>query len=520
MSAQDALWLTMDRPNNLMVVDVLLWFRSEPDWDAVEQVVDERLVRRFPVFGCRAVRGRRGWAWVEDEDFTLGHHLSYQQLPADAGPAQLADEVGARRSEPLDRDRPLWSMTAIGPVRWPDGATGAALLARFHHAIADGVRLTEVAFSLCDVDGAAAPVVGRRPPPADPKAVVGSAVRTVAEGVSDVLGSTLNAGAVLAGGLASGAAQGVGAVRQGNVAGPAASAAAAAVATGGQAVASGRAWLRQPVRVADLGRRVSSPGNRLVNDALSVPKLLLTRPQPLPWRGRPGIDKAVAWAGPLPISELKAIGTAADATLNDVALGIVAGACTRYLRAHRASVDELVWMVPVSLKPFGTQEGDASGARGAGEASDRLGNHFSLVMARMPIGVDDPVERLAQIHEHMTRVKNSDEPYLTSSVQRGIAAAPGPLSTRLTNFFADKTVGVLTNVPGPPGPMRLAGTEVDGVVGWAPCSGHQAISVALVSYRGAMQIGLATDVTLIPDADRLVQDILDEYADLHAELVG
>ena len=41
ISVQDALWLNMDRPNNLMIIDSVLWFTEQPDWDAVKAVIDE-----------------------------------------------------------------------------------------------------------------------------------------------------------------------------------------------------------------------------------------------------------------------------------------------------------------------------------------------------------------------------------------------------------------------------------------------------------------------------------------------
>ena len=62
LGVQDALWLTMDRPNSLMVIDTVMWFREVPDWDAVEDVVAERLVDRFPVFSRRSDRRGHGHA--------------------------------------------------------------------------------------------------------------------------------------------------------------------------------------------------------------------------------------------------------------------------------------------------------------------------------------------------------------------------------------------------------------------------------------------------------------------------
>ena len=60
MSVQDALWLTMDRPNNLMVIDSVLWLSEPLDLQDARAVIAERLVGRFPVFGCRPVAGEHG----------------------------------------------------------------------------------------------------------------------------------------------------------------------------------------------------------------------------------------------------------------------------------------------------------------------------------------------------------------------------------------------------------------------------------------------------------------------------
>ena len=75
ISVQDALWLNMDRPNNLMVIDGVMWFLEQPDWDAVRGVLEERLVKRFPVFSCKAVKRDGGQFWVPDPDFDISNHL-------------------------------------------------------------------------------------------------------------------------------------------------------------------------------------------------------------------------------------------------------------------------------------------------------------------------------------------------------------------------------------------------------------------------------------------------------------
>jgi hypothetical protein len=84
MSAQDALWLTMDRPNNLMVIDGVMLFDAEPDWEALIEATTMRVLDRFPVFRCRAMLGEGGWVWQPDPHFHIDRHLRRVQLPEPA----------------------------------------------------------------------------------------------------------------------------------------------------------------------------------------------------------------------------------------------------------------------------------------------------------------------------------------------------------------------------------------------------------------------------------------------------
>ena len=44
---RDQLWLLMDRPDNLMYINCLVWFAEIPDWDEVTRAIQTRMVRRF-----------------------------------------------------------------------------------------------------------------------------------------------------------------------------------------------------------------------------------------------------------------------------------------------------------------------------------------------------------------------------------------------------------------------------------------------------------------------------------------
>ena len=162
MRAVDAVWLNMDRPENLLVIDTLLWLDGRVDPRRFRALVEQRLLRRFPVFRSRPEDpllpfGPPRWREVPVD---LDRHVDVTRLPAPGGDAELRAFVEARIREPLEHDRPLWRVHVVHGYHAPDAPPGArpgsVLLARFHHALADGVALAHVLLSLTDpVDDAA-----------------------------------------------------------------------------------------------------------------------------------------------------------------------------------------------------------------------------------------------------------------------------------------------------------------------------------------------------------------------------
>jgi diacylglycerol O-acyltransferase / wax synthase len=74
-------------------------------------------------------------AWVDDPDFDLARHVRRREGTEgldDDGLAAVAGEVMAERLDPM---RPLWALDLVGPLA--DGRS--AIVARVHHAMADGI---------------------------------------------------------------------------------------------------------------------------------------------------------------------------------------------------------------------------------------------------------------------------------------------------------------------------------------------------------------------------------------------
>jgi diacylglycerol O-acyltransferase len=520
MSTQDALWLTMDRPNNLMLIDGVMLLSENPGMDRVREVIKERVRDRFPVFSRRPVREGNGWAWVEDPTFDIDRHLKTVRLKGAADMAALQRFMSEQRAKPLPKTRPLWVMYLVENVHLDDGTVGAAVVSRFHHAIGDGVRLTQLMLSLCDTDEppAIAARVGRDhiangddadapDAPGDPLSRAAALGASLAKGGVDL---ALNAGKAVVGGV-------TGAV--GKVVGTAGEVAADPVAAGqatvdavvhtARGIDTGALSVMSSDRFIDALAALGPDDIRAVNDVTSVTKLLLAPPSVnTVWSGKPGRSKALAWSHPLSLDGVKELGRKQGATVNDVLISAVAGGLRRYLEMHRGDAREVLWMVPVSLKPF-----DENLPRD-------LGNYFALVLLPMPLDIDDPRARLQEMHQRMDRIKNSDEAVITFGLQRGISMSPRQVSVFLVNFFANKAVGVLTNVPGPRSPMRFAGVPVLQVIGFAPCSGDQPMTSTIFSYAGTVTVGFATDADLVPDPDVLAGLVVEEVKAMGQEILG
>jgi diacylglycerol O-acyltransferase len=131
-------------------------------------------------------------------------------------------------------------------------------------------------------------------------------------------------------------------------------------------------------------------------------------------------------------------------------------------------------------------------------------------MLGMPLDLGSADDRLAEIHRRMQRIKNSDEAVITFGVQRSMSMSPTAMAEFVTNFFANKAIGVLTNVPGPTGRMAFAGADVVQVMGFAPCSGNQPLTATIFTYDGYVTIGFAADAGLVPGLPGLVGHVVAE----------
>lgn len=487
LSPNDALWLNMDTPENLMVIESVLWFDRRLDPAAVTAVLQERLIDRYPVFTWRpeSSDGPLGLDhWVDDEDFDLSRHVTVHELEGAGGRVELQEFLEEQMSIPLRRDRPLWHAHIV------QGIGFGAVVIRFHHAIADGTALARILIELTSDEPDGSPGAGPSTPGAGAASPewalpVGPPVRPEQSPSgreprrrTDRLGNAVVRLATLP--LAAGVA-----------------------------VTSLAAGLLRLVGAEHVG----GLAGRLVDNALgtadAVDKLVVGTPPDVLFFGVPGLAKRADWAPALDLDDVKRLARAHGATVNDVMLAAVSGALRRYQVGRGEVPQDVVTMIPVNLRPPDQP------------LPPHLGNKFALVAVELPLSESTPRTRLAAAKARMDVIKAGPEPMLTFGLSHAIGAmgaVSGAGSRLLIEFFSNKAIGVTTNVPGPGGRRYFAGEELVGLLGWVPGASRQSIGVSIVSYNGHIRVGFKTDARIVPDISNLVTAYLDEFADLMAEL--
>lgn len=452
VSAVDTAWLRMDRPHNLMMICGVLMFREHVDLARLRRVIDERFLV-FPRFRQAPVETAGIAFWRTDRHFDLDRHVVHTALPAPAGRRELEALVSRLAATPLDPARPMWQFHLVDRYEG-----GSAVVCRIHHCYADGIALVRVMLSMTDASPLGPPAMPFEPPKG---ARLESAEDPVAQLIAPLAGVMNTARKV-----------------------------------GGTIIEKGVGLWQDPAKAVAL----AGQGSALTSEIAKL--ALMGQDSPTRFKGRPGVAKRVAWADPIPLDEVKAVGGALGASVNDVLLSSVAGALASYLRDKGDDTAGVMLraLVPVNLRPM--------------EKAYKLGNQFGLVFLDLPIGLENPIERLYAVRGNMRALKGSYQPVLALGILAAMGAGPRVLQETLLSILARNGSAVMTNVPGPQQPLWLAGARIDGLMFWVPQSGDLGMGVSIISYDRKVQFGLVTDRGLCPDPEHVIERFRGEFEKL------
>ena len=453
ISKVDTAWLHMEQPNNLMMINGVIIMDDNLDYERLLETIEQRFLT-FRRFRQKAVDGPRGAYWVIDEDFDIRIHVRRTALPGAADQHELELLVSELASTPLNKSRPLWQIHVV-----ENYVEGPVLLLRIHHCIADGIALVQVFLSLTDPTPESRPSA-RKPDVwkkrrADESMVFKRLLDPAREGID------------------------------------------LATHVGQKMIEESAKIMQNPA----LAGKYATEASEIVKELAS--SLTLENDPITRFKARLGTRKQVAWAEPLDLNEVKAVGKAFGCTVNDVLIAAVTGAFREYMISvgdDADSLEDVRATVPVNLRPL--------------EHAQELGNHFGLVFLSLPLGMDNPLERLYAVNDRMNELKSSKQAAVTLGFLGALGMVPSSVQKPVLDLLSQKATAVLTNVPGPQQPLYLAGSKMKEMMFWVPQNGNIGLGISILSYNGKVFFGLISDYRLLPEPAAVIKRFKTEFEKL------
>jgi WS/DGAT/MGAT family acyltransferase len=418
--------------------------------------------------------------WINDANFDMDFHLRHIAVPGNGDEYQMGELVGRLIGRPMDRSRPLWEAYVIEGL--PDG--DFAVLTKVHHSTIDGAAGAEMLGMILDQSDADEDHWRPERVPTSGELLARTVVevaRTPAKAIRLQAKALTEMGRITR-------------------------------ARGFDDAAN------------QLRKGLPGPAGTIVRGLLGDARPDETdRPPLIPSLGGPRTPFNAAITAhrrfayrSAPLGHIKQLKNACGATINDIVMAVCAGALRRYLQDHDAlPEDNLIAMVPVSIR--------------TGEETDRWSNRVAAIFAQLPTTNDDPLKRVAEVHQAMVDGKGQFDLMPADILIEMSELAPPALSTRAARLAARTRVAdwtnppanlVVSNVPGPRTPLAIGG--VAPLKHYYPVSTvveGQGLNITVQSYVDVLDFGLVACRELVPDVWALADYCIDEIGVL-AEALG
>lgn len=258
-----------------------------------------------------------------------------------------------------------------------------------------------------------------------------------------------------------------------------------------------------PYRTQRFARQLARQGVTMARSAVgaSPPAQPLQAPR-TPLNGALTSDRIFACAQ-LDLAAAKAVKDAFGVKLNDVILAVSSGALRRYLEDLGELPDRpLVAQVPVSIRDDST--------------NGHVGTKVAAMFCSLATDVDDPATRLRAIHASSTSGK-AQRTKLTSQTEINLTDTTPPaviaIASRVWSLARlDGRVPpifnlIISNVPGPPFDLYVAGARIEALYPMGPLLYGSGVNFTVVSAKDHLDFGLMACPSIVPDpwaiADRI-----------------
>jgi WS/DGAT/MGAT family acyltransferase len=213
----------------------------------------------------------------------------------------------------------------------------------------------------------------------------------------------------------------------------------------------------------------------------------------------------------VPLPELKEMGRAHDATINDMVLMLCSSALRRYYAKRRMLPRKsLIAAVPISLREKGDTTSD---------------NQASMSFISLGTQLSDPRKRLAHVKAATAAMKSSmgsiksilPTDFPSMGIPWLIEAATALYGkAKVADRIPQVANVVISNVPGPPVPLYMAGARMVTNFPASIIVHGMGLNITVQSYDKSLDFGLMADAKAMPDVRELADAISIALDDLRA----
>jgi diacylglycerol O-acyltransferase / wax synthase len=435
--------------------------------------------------------------WLTADEIDLDWHIRSLKLPKPGTRAQLEATIAKLHEGMMDRDRPLWQFTVIEGL----DSGEVAFYAKIHHAGLDGQGGVALAQAILDTEPnsmrVAASATEKTKASLTPSTakMISAALRTSVAQYGKILKAVPAA-------LKTAGAMGVSALS----------------ATQAKKLGAPSEQLTGLANMAEIAASVATL--KSTDSPLQAAKKLL--PKGITLGPRTPLNVAITgtrafMTARLPLHETKALAKHFDVKLNDVILATCAGALRRYFASNKAALAKsMVCAVPVSL-------------RAAGDTSQN--NQVSMMLIDLATKIADPAKRIAAIRDSSLAAKATtgamkDMMYTATSdlPTLGIPWLMSVITPLYKTAVASNRIPVVanvvvSNVPGPPIPLYMAGAKMTAYYPVSIVTHGLALNITIHSYAGNLDYGLIAAKKEVPKLEKMVKAMHDAHAELMATMM-
>lgn len=376
-------------------------------------------------------------SWETDDEFDMHYHVRHSALPKPGKLADLLELVSRLHSRLLDRERPLWEFHLIEGLE----NNQFAMYMKMHHAAIDGmggIELMENCLSLSPSDEVKAPWVGLPIRKARASSETPSLMQKTSKLVEKV-----GANSKMVQDLS-------------------------------------KMFVGQGLKAVGIDKNTSPV-------PFSAPKSMFN--VPITGSRRFAVKS-------LSLSEIKALGKQANATVNDIVLALCSGALRKYMIDKAALPKKsLIASVPVSVRQV-----------------NRSGNQITYVVANLATNEPDTMKRLALIGKSTQDAKKELVDVSANAATNFAVLAQGLVAVmnqlNISSIMPPAANITISNVPGPRAPLYFGQAKLTATYPLSVLIDGQSLNITVVSYCDSIGFGLMACRDTIPDVN-LIADYIE-----------